>query len=223
MNYDLIKNVLDLVEDFESAVKREKLYTNDANGFRNWISDNFTTEIEKSEPGWEGKDKGRTAESVISTLIVHLNRYAKTYAKSAIYDSGFSTQEEFVYLINLKAFGVMTKIELIKKNIQDKPTGMQIINRLIKHGWVEQNESEVDKRSKMINITEKGLTVLDQQMIKIRQATQIVAGNLTHQEKMSLIRILNKLNDFHYPIFTDNVDTPELLDSVIKKYSLTSN
>jgi hypothetical protein len=33
-------------------------------------------------------------------------------------------------------------------------------------------------------------------MEKIRQATNIVAGNLTHTEKMELIRILNKLDRF---------------------------
>jgi hypothetical protein len=61
------------------------------------------------------KENGRSPESVISTLLVHMNRYAKTYSKSAIAGSGFNTQEEFIYLINLKAFGSMTKMELIKK------------------------------------------------------------------------------------------------------------
>ena len=41
---------------------------------------------------------------------------------------------------------------------------------------------------------------------KIRQATQIVAGNLTYKEKMKLIELLNKLNEFHHPIFTQNIE-----------------
>src|SRR5690554_5295977 len=98
----------------------------------------FQEGFTKEEPYWEGKEKGRSPESVINTLIVHMNRYAKSYSKSAIYDSEFSTQEDFIYLINLKAFGAMTKMELIKKNIQEKPVGMQIINRLIENGWVDQ-------------------------------------------------------------------------------------
>ncbi len=53
-------------------------------------------------------------------------------------------------------------------------------------------------------------------MEKIRQATQIVAGNLTYKEKMKLIELLNKLNEFHHPIFTQNIETSELLDSVIE-------
>jgi hypothetical protein len=46
---------------------------------------------------------------LLAPLLVHMNRYAKTYSKSAIAGSGFNTQEEFIYLINLKAFGSMTK------------------------------------------------------------------------------------------------------------------
>jgi len=145
-----------------------------------------------------------------------MNRYAKTYSKSAIHYSAFSTQEEFIYLINLKAFGGMTKMELIKKNIQEKPAGIQIINRLIQQGWVKQSVSQTDKRSKIIEITTQGLDALDAQMDKIRRATQLVAGNLTHHEKMKLIELLNKLNEFHHPIFTQNIDSSELLDKVFE-------
>src|SRR5690554_3404938 len=133
----------------------------------------FQEGFTQEEPDWEGKDKGRSPESVINTLIVHMNRYARTYSKSAIYDSEFSTQEDFIYLINLKAFGAMTKTDLIKKNIQDKPVGMQIINRLIKQGWVQQLDSLTDKRSKIISITAQGSIALAQNMQKIRQATEI--------------------------------------------------
>lgn len=212
MNYNLIKDILDLVEDFEKENAKKELYKNDIDGFKQWFIRSFETELPKEEPNWEGKDKGRTAESVINTLIVHMNRYAKNYSKSAIHGSEFSTQEDFIYLINLKAFGAMTKMKLIKKNIQDKPVGMQIINRLIQNGWVDQTDSKADKRSKVITINKKGLDALAKQMDKIRQATQIVTGDLDHEEKMELIRILSKLNDFHHPIYCENLDPSELLD-----------
>jgi MarR family transcriptional regulator, lower aerobic nicotinate degradation pathway regulator len=217
MKYNFLKELIDLAEEFESF--NPDPYTRDLNGFRHWIADQIKNEEQAyEEPVWEGKEKGRSPESVINTLIVHMNRYARTYSKSAIHNSDFSTQEEFIYLINLKAFGEMTKMELIKKNIQDKPAGIQIINRLIEQGWVEQNNSESDKRSKIIKITDKGLKVLDLQMHKIRQATQIVTGNLTYNEKMELIRLLDKLDRFHHPIFCKNASGAELLDMVINEH-----
>lgn len=212
MNYNLIKDLLDLVEDFEKENVKKKLYGNDIDGFKQWFIRSVEDKFPKEEPNWEGKEKGRSPESVINTLIVHMNRYAKNYSKSAIYGSDFSTQEDFIYLINLKAFGSMTKMELIKKNIQDKPVGMQIINRLIENDWVTQTASKTDKRSKVIEINKNGLEALNKQMDKIRQATQIVTGDLDHEEKMELIRILSKLNDFHHPIYCENLDSSELLD-----------
>ena len=93
---------------------------------------------------------------------------------------------------------------------------MQIINRLIAHGWVEQKSSEKDKRSKVIKITDKGLEALDNQMDKIRQATNIVAGDLTHTEKMELIKLLHKLNNFHHPIYRQHHDAAHLLTEAVK-------
>jgi len=122
-----------------------------------------------------------------------------------------------IFLINLKAFGEMTKMELIKKNVQEKPAGMQIINRLIAQKWVAQKDSKTDKRSKVISITDKGLKALDAQMDKIRQATSIVTGDLTYNEKMELIRLLNKLNDFHQPIYDKNIEPENLLKEALKK------
>jgi len=224
MHYSIIKDVIILLEEFESE-NQSKSYTPDIEGFKAWVcAKNISKETEQiDEPYWEGKENGRTAESAISTLLVHLNRYAKTYSKSAISESHFATQEDFIYLINLKAFGQMTKIELIKKNIQDKPVGMLIIARLLKQGWIEQTESDIDKRNKMISITSKGLEALEQQMNKIRNATDIVAGDLTHKDKMELIRILNKLDRFHYPIFCRNIDSKDLIKTVNDEYSFQRN
>ncbi|GEN74330.1 MarR family winged helix-turn-helix transcriptional regulator [Chryseobacterium hagamense] len=218
MNYKLTKEVIDLLEQFGKE-NTNHYYPDTVQGFKAWICDKESSEYAKSnEPYWEGKENGRTAESAISTLLVHLNRYARTYSKSAIADSDFATQEDFIYLINLRAFGRTTKMELIKKNIHDKPVGMLIITRLLKNGWIEQTESDADRRNKLISITKAGIAALEQHMGKIRIATEIVAGNLNHHEKMELIRILNKLDRFHYPIFSRNIDSKDLIKTVYEEY-----
>ena len=224
MKFTFIKEIISLAEKFDSQ-NQEHSYTNDINGFKSWITDTELSKrtTESPEQIWLGKEYGRSPESVISTLLVHLNRYAKTYSKSAIAGSDFKTQDEFSYLINLKAFGSMTKMELIKKNIQDKSSGILIINRLINQGWIQQSDSKEDKRSKVLNITEAGKLSLENQMEKIRNATQIVSGNLNQSEKIELIRILDKLEKFHHPIFLKNIDSQKLLDAVNEQYFLGKN
>ncbi|MFL9832857.1 MarR family winged helix-turn-helix transcriptional regulator [Chryseobacterium terrae] len=217
MNYDLAKDVIQLLEQFDSENTFSQ-YPSDINGFKSWI---YHQENKKAPSQknifWEGKEQGRSPESVISTLLVHLNRYAKTYSKSAISGSEFSTQEEFIYLITLKSFGEMTKSELIKKNIQEKPVGNLIINRLIKQNWIHQTDSKKDKRSKVISISQKGIDVLEKQMTKIRNATKIVSGKLTQEEKYLLIDLLTKLENFHNPIFGRNIDSINLIDTVLEE------
>lgn len=218
MTYTLIKDVIDLIQQFEGENKETRNFDNSIIGFKNWIS--ATNKDNVIEPNWEGKEKGRTPESVINTLIVHMNRYAKSYSKSAIIGSDFSTQEDFIYLINLKAFGEMTKMDLIKKNVHEKSVGMQIINRLIGQGWVTQTTSETDRRSKVLKMTPKGFQILEQQMYKIKQATQIVTGDLLYKEKMELIRLLSKLDKFHLHIYNKNIEPEKLLKVAFKKEDL---
>lgn len=224
MQYKLLKELVDLLADFESQVDQHG-FSQDLEGFKRWITQAQLggSPAAPEPPSWEGQELGRSAESVISTLLVHLGRYAKSYSKSAIYDSVFATQEDFIYLINLKAFGAMTKTDLIKKNIHEKPVGMQIINRLIKQDLVWQQDSQTDKRSKIIVISRSGLQALEERMLHIRKATQLVAGNLTEAEKLELIQLLQKLESFHQPIFIQNLDASDLLETVYEKYFFTKN
>lgn len=213
-NYDLIKDVICLVESFEMASPDKSNQSID--DFIGWIVRNNYNKSSIREPEWEGKENNRSPESVISTLLVHMNRYAKSYSKSAMLGSDFTTQEDFIFLINLRAFGKMTKMELIKKNVQEKSVGIQIINRLLKNGWVGQMDCEKDKRSTYLYITERGIEALDAIMSNVRVATKIVAGDLDYDEKMELIRLLNKLNQFHKNIYDEGVSTEKLLEKASK-------
>ncbi|MVZ67343.1 MarR family transcriptional regulator [Sphingobacterium sp. DK4209] len=210
MNYQLIKDVLELVEEFE--VSTDSSPHADIESFKQWLVKNTHYNSVDADPNWEGKVNGRSKESIISTLIVHMNRFGKNYSKAAILGSEFTSQEDFIYLINLRAFGKMTKMELIKKNVHEKPIGILIINRLMLKGWIIQEKNDSDKRSKIISITNEGIEALENQMIKIRQATNIVSGDLSEKEKTELIRLLSKLNDFHLPIYEKNIDSSQLLE-----------
>lgn len=218
MNYSLIKDTITLIEEFETVNLVTKRFSNDINGFKQWINLSVDKTDDFKDLNWDGKEKGRTPESVINTLIIHLNRYAKSYSKSAIFGSDFATQEDFIYLIVLRSSGILSKMELIKKNIHDKPAGMKIIDRLINNGWIQQEDSPSDKRSKLIKITQLGIDSLDKQMDQIRKATKIVTGNLDDREKMQLIRLLQKLDHFHEPIYKQNLLSTDLIDFAYEKY-----
>jgi len=217
MNFDLIKSVIELVQQFMKQNEGKSFYSNDLKGFIKWINVSCKDGFESQDPDWTGKELGRSSDSVISTLLIRMNRYAKSYSRSVISHSTFSSQDDFIYLINLKVLGTMSKMELIKRNLHEKSSGILIINRLLRNGWAEQTVVQKDKRSKMIQITEKGLAVLADSMEEIRMASKVVAGNLTHSEQMLLIAILSKLDEFHHSFYRMNLDARDLLDAAYKK------
>lgn len=217
MKYLLINQVIELVAQYESENSQPQ--NQNIEHFKHWVAKAYLAgEAKATDIDWEGKSTGRSIESVIATSLVHLNRYAKIYSKSAILNSEFTTQDDFIYLIVLQAYGAMGKMELIRKNIHDKPVGMQIIKRLVDRKWVHQTDSKVDKRSKVIEISELGKKALAKQMNAIRSATQIVSGNLNPAEKHQLIELLEKLTQFHEAIFEANIDSEHLLEQVREKY-----
>lgn len=196
MLYNLITELITLVKIYEDESDH---VSQDVNVFGQWLSTytksgNITL---PAEPEWEGKLNGRSADSVINTSLVHLYRYAKTHAKLAIANTSFSTPDEFIYLISLVSFGSMSKTSLIKLNVHEKSAGIQIINRLIINELVEQKSADSDKRNRMIHITQKGKMRLEESMQNIKKASANVTEPLSHPEKMDLIRILVKLEDFH--------------------------
>lgn len=196
MYYDLTVELVGLVKVYEKETEKQKP---DINSFGEWLNEyikkNGKTKLR--EPEWEGKSNGRSADSLINTSLVHLYRYAKLQAKTAITNTLFSTPDDFIYLINLTSFGSMTKTALIKLNVHEKSAGIQIVNRLITNGLVEQNEIDSDKRNRIISITPKGKQVLEESIDNIRQASRNVTEPLSELEKMDLIRLLTKLEDFH--------------------------
>jgi len=196
MYYDLISEVIGLVRIYE---KESAHHSQDLALFAQWLSEHQKKDADQStvEPEWHGKSNGRSADSVINTSLVHLYRYAKLKAKAAIADTAFSTPDDFIYLICLTSFGSMSKTALIKLNVHDKSVGIQIVNRLINNGLVEQTAVDSDKRNRMIHITAKGSQLLNESMQNIKKASSDVTEPLSEPEKMDLVRLLTKLENFH--------------------------
>jgi len=196
MFYNLIHDLLTLVKEYEENYAQED---QSVALFGQWLQErnHHSEPLPLIQPEWDGKSKGRSADSVINTSLVHLYRYAKLHAKTAIAGAPFATPDEFIYLINLISLGSMTKTALIRHNVHEKSAGMQIINRLIKLGFVEQLPFENDKRNRIISITAAGTQALNQSMDNIRMASLKVTGNLTHLEKLTLVTLLSKLETHH--------------------------
>lgn len=139
----------------------------------------------------------------LGKLIIFLNRYARLLIRKGLADFPELINEDFTYLYTLMAAESMTKIQLIEKNVQEKPSGLEVIKRLLKHELIAETEDEHDKRSKRVFLTEKGRAVFYRSVQSMEKVSKIVAGNLRSDEKKQLYTLLKKLEDFHNPIFLE--------------------
>ena len=149
----------------------------------------------------------RGSETDISILIVLMFRYAKGYIKKALKDSPIKTADEFSFLITLLTFESLSKSELIQKQVMEKTSGTEIINRLLKLGLINQFNDETDKRSVRVRITHIGRMELLKILPHMQTVSQIVTGNLTETEKTMLAYMLRKLEHYHNDIFLNKKDS----------------
>lgn len=145
-----------------------------------------------------GRDE---VETEIGKLIIYLNRYSKLLIRKGLNNFPELVNEDFTYLYILMTCESMTKIQLIEKNIHEKPTGLEVIKRLLKHKLIDERDDEKDKRSKRVFLTEKGRVTFFQTLGQMSKVSQLIAGKLTIEEKNQLFNLLKKLEDFHNPLF----------------------
>lgn len=155
-----------------------------------------------------GKDDFLTDQSVknkistdISILVSLLFRYAKNYIKKALKGSKINSADEFSFLITLLTYESLSKQELINIQVMEKTSGIEIINRLIKKGYICQFDDETDKRSKRIKITDAGRKELISILPQMNMVAKIIVGKLSVEEQQTLVYLLRKLDDYHNNIF----------------------
>ncbi len=215
--YQLIKDLIDKVAQFEESVPAEEMTMAAFVSYLNNIDQDGALPMRKL--GGELEDNmhraGNEQDTQIAILVTFMNRYAKLYAKKVLQNSPLSTADEFSYLIVLLTHSSLSKTELIHKNVHEKTTGMEILKRLLKQGYIRQFDDAEDKRTQRVAITEAGKGVLFSVLGQMGDVTKIVTGNLTPLEKNSLAYLLRKLDHFHFDIFMNERQTP--LEEIIRK------
>lgn len=209
---ELLKQLIDKLSHYEQdAEDKESLSiegfaaslnpTNDLEQLKNSIIGKTNPEIIKSP-----HHIANNIERVIAQHILLLYRYIKFYSKAAFATSNIRTMEEFSFLMNVMQHQRITKTELIRRNIIEKSSGIEIINRLIKSNMLIQVDNPEDQRSHLIQLTDFGQSELFRIFGKMDTLGKIATGELSITEKEQLALMLKKLDHFHY----DNYNNKEL-------------
>lgn len=212
MNFELLEQIIKALKEFDSTENQGKASFDD---FVQWLQYwNSQDSINSNHPN--KKEWQNSIEVGISRLLVHLYRYARIHIRNSMIGFPELIHEDFTYLYSLIRFGSLTKTQLIEKNIHEKPTGQEIIKRLIHHGLILEENDLTDRRSKRLTVTRKGRETYFQTQEITSNVAKVITGKLTLNEKQNLFYLLKKLDHFHNPIFLNREtrDLSHLLDLV---------
>lgn len=203
--YALMQQLLTLVEGFE---KENPNSEPTLVGFAGYLVNQVTEHQEFETSGdirFGNEDPVATKlayqiDNNIGRLLVYMSRYAKSYIKKALEGTSLQTGEDFTCLAILLTHDDLSKGDLISKNIQEKTSGTEVIRRLIAAGLAKQWDDEHDKRGKRIAITQQGKDLLYKVFEDMNYVGQMVTGDLSFTEKLTLQHLLQKLENFHYQL-----------------------
>lgn len=212
MSYHLIKEVIDLLEDFEQENVKQDLPT-----FAQWLQTRVA-EPREEVPNTRWDDYTSDIDAHLAMNIGVLHTHAKHYIKTALKDTELRGMHDFTFLAALIAHGDLRKSDIIAKNMLEFSPGMEVIRRLLRNGFIKDYENPEDGRSRRVSITPAGRAVFEEAMQKMQNVHQIVAGNLSIKEKELLLQQLRKLIAFHQPIW-DN-EYGEDLEKIVERHIL---
>lgn len=210
MNYSILQKIIGDLENFEAENTSNPVSMEDFVGF---LNQKYLGRILTPQPVVVPSEN---AENNIGQLVAFMYRYAKGYIKKALEESTILTLDDFGYLAAVWQYGNLTKTQVIEKNIHEKNTGMEILKRLINNQLLEQQDDENDKRSKRLKITPLGQAELFKSFDGMLKVSKIISGKLNDTERLQLFYLLNKLHNFHNPIFLQEKESS--IDQVLEKY-----
>ena len=217
--FELLTTVIGLLEKFVAQrgksdmsldafiywLNRETLFTAEFGEYRH--ESGFMTRQKKSKKkerkiehkkSEHGKEDHGPSTNVQITLLLHmLSKHFKVYSKKVLSDSDLVSMDGHIFLSMICSTDSMRKMELIKANFSEVPSGIEVIKRLLRKGFIEEFDDPDDKRSKRVKVTDKGRTEYEATLPPLSKVIKVMAGNMSWEKKVLFVSLLDELNEFH--------------------------
>lgn len=181
MKADLLHNLIDLVEEFNTTNTSGTM-----EDFVVWLSGKYF----KSE---DSDGHQEQLDLMLAFQISMLNKSIKKHTKEVISESSLSSLDGYSFLLHLAQADSFRKMELIEMHNLEAPTGIEIIKRLLSKGLIEEFDDSEDKRAKRVKITDAGTAELERLKPLVDAKFKSFAKALPLNDKLSLVATMNKL------------------------------
>ncbi len=126
-------------------------------------------------------------------IIDRIARLYRFYAEAAIAESGVRHFEEFLFLNAIAHLRQPRKTEVITHTLNELSSGLLIIDRLKKYGYVLETDDPTDKRSRRLTLTPVGTEVLHRCYGRTAQLGALFFGGMAEQDILLSIQLLKML------------------------------
>jgi MarR family transcriptional regulator, lower aerobic nicotinate degradation pathway regulator len=205
-SYKLLTELLPLIEEFEATNQKMELKS-----FLQFARQKTTPLNAKAAT--PDKDL-QLMSNQLGFFLNYLFRFFKGYTKTALRNSSISTADDFIFLATLSRQPSMRKTDLIKNNMMETPSGIEVIKRLLKYKLVAELADAEDKRSVRLKLTEKGKKELQDIFTEMNTVGNVLVGKLNVGEIKQLHGLLEKLFT-HHQLLKD-IDYSEGLEVLLK-------
>ena len=197
MQYNLIIDTLKELDTFQKLKSGDNHCLED---FRCYLNEKANEKMMTAE----NSEKNSEIENEIAEHVIMLGRYSKQVLKKSLEDHPDLFNEDFTYLLRLRDFTSLTKMQLIEKNAHEKQSGIEIIKRLVRNGLLKESPDKKDNRSTRISLTAKGKKVFQECVKDLDEASKILCGKLQKEEKENFLLSLEKLNTYHHSVYQNS-------------------
>jgi DNA-binding MarR family transcriptional regulator len=194
-----VRSYLELIEKWEIFLKTNPLgsleafgaylVNNGAEKSSNEVMTDYFKAI-SSKYGFQDLD----AKS--SFLFYRMQKFGHIQVKPIFDKLGINNIEEFAILSQIDVHKECSKKVVIKENLIEMSTGIDMIKRLVAKGYILQRINPKDKRETLIRLSEKGKKKLNE-IYREFATTPDMLIDISDKEKIILVDILDRLDKAH--------------------------
>ena len=155
--------------------------------FGSWLQRGGTTEQTGEHAGLGEND------TMIGMFLVSLNNLTRSRLNKLVKSTPFANIMDYHFLLLLDGHGQQRKSDLIASNHMEMSSGIEVIRRLLKHGWIREEPNPQDRRSKYVSISPKGKQLIEKMQVQVDEFYRSFCAALDDRQKVDVLQSLELL------------------------------
>lgn len=140
---------------------------------------------------------GNSYYDLIKLINSLYEKFVHKYYESDTYKTHFykMTEDDGKYLMYIHKKGKVKSVDFAKDMRITKSAVSQTISKFVSKGYVIKEESKIDKRIQYISLSKEISDIFNISINEMNEQYKSVLSFLTEEEMVTLINLLNKINE----------------------------